>query len=75
MKRIVCKHGSTEPGRITVSIDRGNTLVILRGVPASVCSTCGEELLSAEVVRQIEAEVDAAERAGRNLELQQYRAA
>jgi YgiT-type zinc finger domain-containing protein len=42
MKCISCKEGQTEPRKVTVTMKRGNTLVIVRDAPASVCQNCGE---------------------------------
>ncbi len=64
MRCIVCKHGETQPGVTTLSVDRGGRLVVIRGVPAEVCSTCGEEYLAAEVMKALDAEMEQAERAG-----------
>jgi YgiT-type zinc finger domain-containing protein len=39
---MMCKHGETEPGRVPVTFHRGDTLVIIKQVPAEVCRQCGE---------------------------------
>jgi YgiT-type zinc finger domain-containing protein len=41
----LCKHGETRPGVVTVSLSRGETLVVVKGVPAEVCENCGEYYL------------------------------
>ncbi len=64
MTCIVCKHGETEPGVTTLSVDRGGYVVVIRSVRADVCSTCGEESLSAEVMKALEAEVEQADLKG-----------
>ncbi len=43
MKCVVCKHGETRPGTTTVTLTRGETTLVVKGVPACVCSNCGEE--------------------------------
>ncbi len=75
MKCIVCKHGETEPGVTTLSVDRGGHVVVIRSVPVDVCSTCGEEYLSGEVMKTLEAEVDQAERAGIEVAVRSFQAA
>ena len=37
MKCIVCKNGTTQPGKVTVTVDKRTTVVVIRDVPASVC--------------------------------------
>src|SRR2546422_8301609 len=43
MKCVICQFGETEPGTTTVTLTRGETTVVIRDVPAQVCTTCGEE--------------------------------
>ena len=75
MKCIVCKKGSTEPGTTTVSIDKSATIVVIRGVPAAICSTCGEEYIDADTIKDIEKIVVSAQKAGLNIAVQQFNAA
>lgn len=61
MKCVICKHGETAPGLVTVTLQRGETVVIMRDVPADVCRSCGEyyldEAVAAKVYREAEAAV------------------
>ena len=75
MKCIVCKHGETEPGQVTISVERGGAVVVIRDVPADVCATCGEEYLSAPVMKQLEAAVEQAQGAGVDVAVRHYKAA
>ena len=36
MKCVLCKHGETQPGKVTVTLERGQSIVITREVPAEV---------------------------------------
>ncbi len=75
MKCIVCKNGNTEQGKVTVSVDKKDTVVVIRDVPAQVCTTCGEEYIDAQTMKQIEKLVESAQKAGMNIAVQQYHAA
>ena len=75
MKCIVCKNGSTEPGTVTVTVDKRTTVVVIRDVPAAVCTTCGEEYIDADTMREIEKLVKSAQKAGMNVAVQQFKAA
>jgi YgiT-type zinc finger domain-containing protein len=75
MRCIVCKHGQTEPGRVTISVERGGAVVVIRDVPADVCATCGEEYLSAPVMKELETTVDQAQGAGVEVAVRHYTAA
>ncbi|MFS8068648.1 MAG: type II toxin-antitoxin system MqsA family antitoxin [Byssovorax sp.] len=75
MRCIVCKHGETGPGVTTLSVDRAGHVIVIRSVPAEVCTTCGEEYLSAEVMKALETEVEQAERAGIEVAVRSFQAA
>jgi YgiT-type zinc finger domain-containing protein len=53
MKCVICKEGDTAPGRVTVTLQRGNTVVIVREVPAAVCRNCGEYYLDEAVASKL----------------------
>ncbi len=45
MKCVVCKHGETVPGVVTVTLERSQTTLVIKDVPAQVCKNCGEAYL------------------------------
>lgn len=49
MQCVICKHGQTQPGLVTVVLERENAPVILKQVPAEVCENCGEYYLNQTV--------------------------
>lgn len=61
MKCVICRHGETKSGKVTVTLERNGTTLVIKGVPASVCGNCGEEYLSEETTaRLLETAEDAA---------------
>ena len=59
---VMCCHlptGRIQPGKATVTLERGGAIVVVRGVPARVCDNCGEEYLdgttTAELLKTAEA--------------------
>jgi YgiT-type zinc finger domain-containing protein len=52
MKCVTCKTGETRPGRVTVTLQRGETTVLIKDTPADVCQNCGEYYLDAAVTRK-----------------------
>ncbi len=75
MQCIVCKNGTTKEGHVTVSVDRDSTVVVVRNVPASICTTCGEEYLDAEILKEVEIIVERARKDGLELAVHQFKAA
>jgi len=53
MRCLLCKHGETAPGKVTVTLQRGETTVIIKDVPAQVCENCGEYYLEEDVTGQV----------------------
>lgn len=74
MKCVICKTGQTYPGRTTVTLQRGETVVIIRDVPAEICEDCGEFYLDAEVTRRIYADAEASLKRRVEVEIQRYAA-
>jgi YgiT-type zinc finger domain-containing protein len=60
---------------VTVSVDRDPTIVVVRNVPALICSSCVKEYLETESIARVETLVANAENAGMNFAVQQYQAA
>jgi YgiT-type zinc finger domain-containing protein len=53
MKCVLCRHGETEPGKVTVTLQRGETAVIIKDVPARICENCGEYYLEEGITEQV----------------------
>jgi len=49
----ICKTGKLSEGRTTVTLQRGETTVVIKDVPAQVCDNCGEYYLSEEMTGQV----------------------
>jgi len=70
----LCRNGTTKPGQVTVTLERDNTTVVLKAVPAEVCENCGEYDLSAEVAERVLAQGEKAVAAGVEVEIARYAA-
>ena len=74
MTCVVCKNGETRPGNVTVTLQRGDTTVILKQVPAEVCENCGEYYLSSTVTEQVMQRAEAAVTTGAEVEILRFAA-
>lgn len=74
MTCVICKHGESRPGTTTVTLQRGETIVVLKGVPADICDNCGEYYLSKSVTERIMARAEDAVRNGAEIEIIRYAA-
>ena len=63
MKCAICQNGETSAGLISVVMEKGETTLLFKKVPAQVCDNCGEEYLSSDTNRGLlEKANDAVER-------------
>ncbi len=53
MKCVICKVGETAEGVVSVTLNRGETTVIIKGVPAQVCENCGEYYLTDSITEKV----------------------
>ncbi|MBI3757648.1 MAG: type II toxin-antitoxin system MqsA family antitoxin [Deltaproteobacteria bacterium] len=60
MKCVICRTGETQFGKATVTLQRDNTTVVIKDVPAEVCQNCGEYYLGDQVARQAYAQAEGA---------------
>ena len=74
MKCVICRHGSTNTGTVSVTLTHGKTVVVFKEVPAQVCPNCGEYYLEADVSRKIMERASAAAKAGTEVEIVRYAA-
>lgn len=74
MNCVICKQGQTLPGIVTVTLQRGDTTVIFKGVPGDVCQNCGEYYLSESTTASLLARAEDATRKGAEVEILRYAA-
>ncbi len=74
MKCVICKTGHTHPGTATVTLQRDNSVVVIRDVPADICEDCGEYYLSEPVAKRIYADADATVQRHVEVEILRYAA-
>lgn len=75
MKCVICKEGETRSGKVTVTMERGGTVLIVKSVPAQVCANCGEEYLDETISAGLLKSAEEAARAGVQVDVREYVAA
>ncbi len=53
MKCTLCKNGETDSGKVTVTLNRDNSIIVVKEVPAEICNNCGDYFLSSEVTKSV----------------------
>lgn len=72
MTCVICKHGQTQPDHTTVTLERDGMTLVVKAVPAEVCSNCGEAYVDAETTEQILHAAEDAARAGVQVDIREY---
>jgi len=75
MTCVICKRGETQPGRVTVTLERGGLTLVVKSVPAQVCANCGEEYVDEAATSRLVGMAGDAARAGVQVDVREYRAA
>jgi YgiT-type zinc finger domain-containing protein len=75
MTCVICKRGTSHPGKATITLERAQTTVIVKGVPALVCDNCGEEYVNEATSRRLLGIVEAAAEGGVQVDVREFVAA
>jgi YgiT-type zinc finger domain-containing protein len=75
MRCVICQYGETELGMTTVALTRGETTVVIRDVPAQICTTCGEEYVDAVTGKRLSQIAEKAVSEGVQVDVRRYQAA
>jgi YgiT-type zinc finger domain-containing protein len=75
MKCPICKHGNTHAGTSSLTLERGNSTVVFKRVPAEVCENCGEVFHDAAVTSTLLKQADQAASVGVEIDVRRYAAA
>jgi YgiT-type zinc finger domain-containing protein len=74
MTCVICKHGETNPGAVAVTLQRGETTVILKQVPAQICDNCGEHYLPSDIAALVMEKAERAVGSGAEVEILRFAA-
>lgn len=75
MRCVVCRNGETRRDKTTVTLERGEMTLVVKGVPAEVCLNCGEAYVDEETTRRLLETAEAAVGAGVQVDVREYAAA
>ena len=72
MERVICKHGETHPGSSTITLKSNSTVLVIKGVPADICSNCGEEYVAEATTAHLLRTAEEASRLGVEVDVREY---
>lgn len=75
MSRVVCGQGELRRGSSTVTLERGEMVLVFRKVPALVCEVCGEEYVDEDTTSALLSIAEEAARSEVQMDVREYVAA
>ena len=72
MKCPICKHGQTQSGTTTVTLERSGSTIVFRQVPGDICENCGEAFHSAEITDALLRQAEAAVAQGVEIDVRRF---
>ena len=71
----ICKVGELKDGNVTVTLEKGASIVLLKNVPARVCNNCSSYFLDPATTRIVLQKAENSVQNGAELEVIQMQAA
>lgn len=68
----MCPAGVLRDGTTTLTMERGETTIVFKNVPADVCDSCGEAFVSEDVSEEVYQQAEAAVEAGVQVDVRRY---
>lgn len=75
MKCLICKHGETEQGFTTVTLEKNGATIVFKHVPAHVCDNCGEKYVDDRVTAELLKKAQEIIKNGVEVDIREYQSA
>lgn len=75
MKCVICKHGETKEGKVSVTLERDGMTIVFKQVPAHVCANCGEEYVNEDITSRLLKIAEESLSSGIMVDIRQYKVA
>ncbi len=69
MSCVICRSGITVEGTKSFMLEQGDSIVIVKGVPAQICNQCGEAYFDAKTTKALYAQAQVSFKNGAELEV------
>lgn len=75
MKCVICRHGETEQGFTTVTLEKNGATIVFKHVPAHVCDNCGEKYVEGNVTAELLKKAQEIVENGVEIDIREYQSA
>jgi len=72
MKCVICRKGETKEGTTTVTFDREGITLVVKDVPAQVCTNCGEDYIDEKVAHDLLTIAEKMAESGAQVDIRKY---
>ena len=72
MKCTICRQADVAPGTTTITLERDQSIFVIRHVPAQVCPNCGEAYVDEQTTAALLSEAEAAMLRGSQVNIREY---
>ena len=72
MKCMICKHGETQQGTTTITLEKNSSTIVFQEVPAMVCNNCGEAYVEAEITKELLDQASEIIKSGAKVDIRNY---
>ncbi|MDP2804368.1 MAG: type II toxin-antitoxin system MqsA family antitoxin [Gallionellaceae bacterium] len=72
MKCPICKHGDTQAGIASITLERDGSTMVFKRVPAEICENCGEIYHDEKVTHSLLVQADQAAKGGVEIDVRRY---
>ena len=75
MKCVVCKNGDTQKGFGIVTLNKDDSIIVFKNVPAEICMTCGEKYYSEDITASLLKTAGEIKKNGAQVDVRDFKAA
>ena len=75
MKCVICKHGQTKEGTTTITLEKGNSTIVFKDVPAQICDNCGEKYVDSKTTKDLLKKANELIKNGIEVDIRKFRVA
>jgi YgiT-type zinc finger domain-containing protein len=72
---MICKHGETQKGTTTITLERGTSTIVFKDVPALVCDNCGEKYVEDKITRNLLQNANDIIKSGAEIDIRKFQTA
>ena len=73
MKCMICKHGNTQKGSTTITLEKDGSTIVFKHVPALVCENCWEKYIEDETAKEVLSKAKEIQKSGVEVDIREYK--